>query len=98
MTMYLYQIQKDVQEAKQMGGACSLAIVEEHLFRSTGGLASEHIMDDLINTCPDPDMDLEEVMEELAESMFLAYLAPDDLRALLNETGIFKETVLFTGA
>jgi hypothetical protein len=95
MTTYLYQIQKIVEEAQEMGGACSLAIVEEQHFKRTGALASDHILDDLIGACKNPDMELEEAIEELAESMFISYLEPDDLRDLFNRCGIFKETVLF---
>ena len=93
MKTFLYQINSDIEEAEMMGGACSLAIVEQSHFEKTGALRSDHILDELVTETKDPN--LGDTLEELAESMFLSTLDPDETREVLNDYGIFKEAVLF---
>jgi hypothetical protein len=89
---YLYQI-NDPEEAIDMGFGCMFAVVEENLFKKTGLLKDEHILDDIIDQTGLTELD--PYLEEIAESMFASDLTPDALKLHLNMSGFFKETALF---
>lgn len=90
---YLYQIHPDLEEAEMMGGLCSLVIVEADHFNATGALADDHILDTLIAQTNDPT--LGDTLDEIAESMFVSQLDPEETRAYLAGLGLFQEQTLF---
>lgn len=93
MTTFLFHIHPDTEEAEMMGGACSLVIVEKDHFEEHGALASEHILEDIVNETGLTE--LEDVLDEIAESMFVSTLPADEIRALLVANDGFDEAVLF---
>jgi hypothetical protein len=96
MPQYLYQIAEDTEEAEDMGGACSLLIVEKVYFEETGGIADDHILEDLVSLTGDPA--LPDTLDEVAEGMIVSQVGPDQTRSFLKGYGIFEEHILFEGA
>jgi hypothetical protein len=96
MSNYLYQIDEDadsLEEAKNTGNSCFVAIVDETYFEKNECLDDDHILDSIILTTNRPD--ILNHLDELVESMFASNLEPNKLREFLNETGYFTEQKLF---